>query len=471
MICQICNFQGVGKAFSNHLQSTHKLSSLKYTIDYLHGGVQPQCENCGKETRYVSFSFKRFCKNCAVVGSSIAGKKGGQAPAWNKGKTKKTDPRLLKQSEKMRGENNPFFGKSHTEDTINKMRFSKIVSDSDFESRISERDRDFDLITSYEEYFSRQKQHLEFRCKKCGITTKKTLQAFERGSSCPSCNPVGTSQAEKEIGSFIESLGLEVEYNDRSVLSPKEIDVYVPSKKIGIEHNGLYYHSILNKGTRDRHYYLNKKKKAKSEGVSLIHFFSDEWLDKRDICESMIKNRLGLIHKKIFARKCVLREVSSKDAQTFFKSNHISGYAPSSVRFGLYYENELVLCLSLRKPRQKKYKDLIEISRFASKINTNVAGGLSKILTRIESWARSEGFKGILTYADLRFGEGSGYQNTGFVLEKETGPDYWYSDGRKRFDRFKFRASNGKSEKIIASENNVFKIWGCGSNIFIKNIL
>jgi len=57
------------------------------------------------------------------------------------------------------------------------------------------------------------------------------------------------------------------------------------------------------------------------------------------------------------------------------------------------------------------------------------------------------------------------------VLEKETGPDYWYSDGRKRFDRFKFRASNGKSEKIIASENNVFKIWGCGSNIFIKNIL
>lgn len=470
MICQICNFQGEGKIFSNHLQSIHKISSIKYTVDYLYGGIQPQCENCGKETRYVAFSFKRFCKNCALVASSIAGSKGGKASAWNKGKTKKTDVRLLNQSEKMRGANNPFFGKSHTEDTINKMRFSKIVSGADFESRILEREKDFDLITNYEEYFSRQKQYLEFRCKKCETITKKTLQAFERGSSCPTCNPVGTSQAEKEIGTFIQSLGLEVEYNNRSILSPKEIDIYVPAKKFAIEHNGLYFHSIINRGIRDRHYYLNKKKNAKLLGINLIHIFSDEWIRKREICKSMIKNRLGLIDKKIFARKCELREVTAKEAKSFFESNHISGYVPSLVRFGLYYENELVLCLSLRKPRQKKYKGLIEISRFASKINTNVVGGLTKLLKKSESWTKSENLEGILTYADLRFGNGDGYVEAGFVFKKETGPDYWYSDGQSRFDRFKFRSANGKTEKDIVLENNLFKINGCGSNIFIKSV-
>jgi len=89
MICQICNFQGEGKKFSNHLQSFHKISSKQYTIDYLLGGNQPKCEVCNGETRYVAFSFKRFCKACSRKGSSIAGKEGGSAPAWNKGKTKK----------------------------------------------------------------------------------------------------------------------------------------------------------------------------------------------------------------------------------------------------------------------------------------------------------------------------------------------------------------------------------------------
>lgn len=470
MICQICNFQGEGKIFSNHLQSIHKISSIKYTIDYLYSGTQPMCENCGKETRYVAFSFKRFCKNCSNIASSVAGKKGGKASAWNKGKTKNTDIRILKQSEKMSGKNNHFFGKRHSEESLNKIRFSKIVSDFEFENRIQSREKEFELITNYSDYSSRQNQYLEFKCKKCNSILKKTLQSFERGSVCNICNPAGTSQAEKEIGQFIESLGQKVEYNNRSILSPKEIDVYVPDMNFGIEHNGLYYHSILNGTMRNKNYYLEKKKTAKLKSVNLIHIFSDEWIHKKEICKSMITNRLGLINKKIFARKCDVREVTVKEAKVFFESNHISGYSPSLIRFGLYLENELILCLSLRKPRQKKYKDLIEISRFASKINVNVVGGLSKLIKKAESWAKNEQFKGILTYADLRFGNGDGYLASGFKLIKETGPDYWYSDGRVRFDRFKFRAANGKSEKEIALENNLFKIYGCGSNIFLKEI-
>jgi hypothetical protein len=469
MICQICNFQGEGKKFSNHLQSFHKISSKQYTIDYLLGGNQPKCEVCNGETRYVAFSFKRFCKACSRKGSSIAGKEGGSAPAWNKGKTKKTDKRLLRQSENMKGERNPFFGKHHSDVSLDKMRFSKIVSFEDFDLRIKSRSKDFELITEYDDYFSRQKQYLEFKCKQCNTIFKKTLQAYERGSLCVVCHPVGTSQAEKEIGEYIQSLGQEVEFNNRSILHPKEIDVFVPEKKFGIEHNGLYYHAILNGESKSRYYYLNKKRTAQTLGINLIHIFGDEWISKKEICKSMIKNRLNLIDKKIFARKCNIQEVNVREAKIFFESNHISGYSASLSRWGLYYDNELVLCLSVRKPRQKKYKSLIEISRFASARNTNVVGGLTKLLKKVEFWAKDNGFKGILTYADLRFGDGNGYLKSGFNLMGETGPDYWYTNGQLRFDRFKFKSSNGKTEKQKVLENKLFKIYGCGSNIFIKN--
>lgn len=466
MICQICSHEAEGKKFSNHVRKEHKMNSRQYTINYFYNGSQPQCENCGEETRYVAYRFKRFCKNCSKVASSIAGKEGGKAQAWNKGKTKETDSRIQEQSVKMSGKGNPFFGKRHTDESINKMRFTKIVSRFEFENRIKDREEEFELLTSYDDYFSRQSQYLEFKCKKCNEVSKKTLQAFERGSLCPACNPVGTSQAEKEIGKFIESLGENVEYNDRSVLSPKEIDVFVPSKNLAIEHNGLYFHGILNDGIKNRRYYLNKKLDAKKKGINLIHIFSDEWIHKKEICKSMIKNRLGLIDQKIFARKCEIREVKVKEAKEFFERNHISGYVPSTIRFGLFYRSELVLCLSLRRPRHGKYKGMTEISRFASKINTNVTGGLTRLLKKASIWAKSENYTGIVTYADLRFGNGDGYLTAGFEFKKDTGPDYWYTDGKVRYDRFQFRAKNGKSEKEIAKERKVFKINGCGSNIF-----
>tara|TARA_R110000803_G_scaffold49679_5_gene103366 strand:- start:3621 stop:5033 length:1413 start_codon:yes stop_codon:yes gene_type:complete len=466
MICQICNHEAGGKKFSNHIQREHKVNSKQYTINHLYNEIQPQCENCGNETRYVAYKFKRFCKDCSRIASSVAGKEGGKSQAWNKGKTKQTDKRILNQSMKMSGDGNPFFGKRHSDESIDKMRFTKIVSRFELENRVRNREEEFELLTDYDDYFSRQKQYLEFKCKKCKTVSKKTLQAFERGSLCAICNPVGTSRAEKEIAQFIEDLGEKVELNDRSIISPKEIDILVPNKNLAIEHNGLYYHAVLNDGVKNKRYYLNKKLDAKKKGFNLIHIFSDEWIHKKEICKSMIKNRLGLIDQKIFARKCEIREVEVKEARMFFERNHIAGYVAATIRFGLYYNNELVLCLSLRRPRQGKYKGMTEISRFASKINVNVTGGLTRLIKRSSIWAISEDYKGIVTYADLRFGDGKGYLSASFKFEKDTGPDYWYTDGQVRYDRFRFKSSRGKTEKEIAKENKVFKINGCGSNIF-----
>ena len=75
MKCIICGFEGTGKKFSNHLQKEHKISSKDYTLKFLYKNYNG-CLNCGKETRYVAFTFKKYCKDCAKLGMKEGGSKG-----------------------------------------------------------------------------------------------------------------------------------------------------------------------------------------------------------------------------------------------------------------------------------------------------------------------------------------------------------------------------------------------------------
>ena len=459
MKCQICDFESEGKKFSNHLQKEHKLKSKDYTLKYICKDYIG-CLNCGKETRYVAYTFKKYCKDCAKIGMSIGGKKGGQNESWNKGKTKETDSRIKGHV----GKNNPFWGKKHSEETLNKISLTKRLGGREVLERILKRSKEFEILTPLDEYFSRQRQYLDFKCKKCKFECKKTLQAFERGSLCPKCYPVTKSKAEKEIYEYIFNLGInDVLSNNRSLIKPKEIDILSKQNKFGIEFNGLYWHSdIIDKTTK--YDLIQKTKLCKDAGIKLMHIFSDEWEYKKDICKSMIKNRLGLC-KKIFARKCEIKEISKIEFDNFMNESHISGTVNSSIRVGLFYKDELVSAIGFRKPRQKKWSGYYEISRFATKLEHVVVGGLSKFL----KYFKEEYTDMIMTYADRRFGEGLGYEKVGFQYYGDTGVDYWYSDGRNRYDRFIVKTDSSMSEREKAAEMGLYKVWGCGSNIWILN--
>jgi len=457
MKCQLCDFEGEGKNFSNHLQKVHKLKSKEYTKKYICKDYKG-CLNCGKETRYVAYTFKKYCKDCAKFGMSEGGRKGGKNESWNKGKTKETDCRIKGYS----GESNSFWGKKHSEESLNKMSLIKRLGGKEVLERILKRNKEFEILTPIDEYFSRQRQYLDFKCKKCGFECKKTLQAFERGSLCPKCYPFTKSKAEIEIYEYIVNLRInDVLSNDRSLIKPKEIDILSKQSNFGIEFNGLYWHSdIIDKTTK--YDLLNKTKECKELGVKLMHIYSDEWEYKKNICKSMIKNRLGLCNK-VFARKCKLKQIDKKGFSTFMNDNHISGSVNSSVRLGLYFNEELILVIGFRKPRQKKWKGYYEISRFATKLDYVVVGGLSKLLKFFKNQVSSK----IMTYADRRFGEGLGYEKVGFKYYGDSGIDYWYSDGRNRYDRFIIKTDGEMTEREKAADMGLYKVWGCGSNIWV----
>lgn len=469
MDCKLCEFKHDNlKRFSDHLRVTHELTSEQYTINNNHTGLRPTCPECGDAVRYVSFTFKKYCKNHAKLAMIEGGKIGGQFESWNKGKTKTDDVRIAACAVAMSGENNHFYGKQHTTETRRLISKTKTLGTLSIEQRLSARSSEFSLVTLLEEYWSRQQQYLVFKCVVCGEEQPKTLQAFERGSRCYKCHPVGKSNWELDVFQFVKNISPDAVSGDRSVLSPREIDVYVPSALLGIECHGLFWHSEASHPEGlDKHRHAEKFTAAHDKGVKLLQIFEDEWRDKRDIVEGMIKYRLGKNVERCRTWSTKVEELDSNEERSFFDSSHVSGYTQSKIAWGLRDRSgKIVSALSLRIPRQtKRYENSIEIARFASLPCIIVPGGLSKLLSTASKWAKSNGNKQIMTYVDRRIGDGGGYRSAGFEDMSKTDIDYWYTDGLLRYDRFKFRASEGKSERQIAAEAKVSRIYGCGSSI------
>ena len=259
------------------------------------------------------------------------------------------------------------------------------------------------------------------------------------------------SYQEFEIMSFVRSLGISC-YKDKSVLKPYEIDCYCPEYKIGIEFNGIYWHSNLQK---EKDYHIKKSKLAEQKGVRLIHIYENEWEDARirPILESMLKIAFGKVENRIYARNCEIREITNKEAKPFNEANHLQGHRNAQITYGLFYKGELVQLMSFS--RHKKYE--WEIIRGCPGSNNVVVGGVSKLF---KHFVRENNPNQVFSYADFNKFDGEGYLALGMKFIGYSGPDLrWVIDG-KVIPR---RPSKHKEYKESADAI----IWGAGSKKFL----
>lgn len=468
--CAICNESfNSGKKFTNHLRKVHNVRSVNYTIEHLLNGIVPKClvEGCSTVPRYVALTFKRYCKEHSYKAESTGGHVGGVLKeTWNKDQTKETDERIASLAIKLCGEGNPFFGKKHDAETVQRIADKHRLSLIDVENRV--RIAGGRLVTKPGEY-SRRDESVRLACVLCGIEDEEKLVNIERCWRCKNCFPLGSRQ-QIEILNFVKSLEVgEVMSSIRSVIPPLELDVWVPSQMLAIEYHGLYWHSGGKSGVFDKNRHRQKYLNCKEVGIRLIQFFSDEWIGKREICESMIRNVLKKNTEKIHARSCRVREVDAKISRTFADENHISGKTRATKHFGLFDStNRLVGLATVRTPIQKKWGHVTELARMCFLKGTTVVGGASKLMKRVEEDSFVRGFEGVLSYAELRYGDGGVYEKCGFTCVGEALNNYWFTDGNNRFDRFKFRAQPGKSEKVVYEEAGVRPVFGCGNRIYVK---
>lgn len=296
------------------------------------------------------------------------------------------------------------------------------------------------------------------------------------GSGCIKCSNSGPSKGEQAMYDFVSSF-TDVQQSNRKVLDGKELDIYVKNKNLAIEFDGLYYHSDK---FRKSSYHLDKTSQCESKGIQLIHVFEDEWKYKQNIVKSRLKNILGITDKRIFARKCVVKEISTKDKSEFLDTNHIQGKVGSKVNLGLYFEGELVSLMTfgkLRKNLGQTHRDgHWELLRFCNKLDITVVGGAGKLLKHFEN-----NFEVIelISYADRRWSQGNLYTKLNFELASTSSPNYFYTKGKGalgREARFKYRkdilVSQGfdkdKTEKEIMKERGYFRIYDCGTLKYVK---
>ena len=306
---------------------------------------------------------------------------------------------------------------------------------------------------------------------KIKVDKKETKKIILKPTIIFDKNETGFSQGEKEVLEFIKTFytGSIIE-NDKELISPLELDIVVPDKKIAIEFDGVYWHSV--QAGKDENYHLNKTNLCNEKGYRLLHIFEDEWVFKRDIVNSIIKISLGFVDNKIYARKCIIKEITSKEANVFYNENHIQGGIGSSVNIGLFYNDELVSCLSFAKPRfSTKYN--WEITRFANRLNTSVIGGFSKLFKYF-----TKNYNGsIITYSDKRLFNGSIYRNNGFTELNSSKPSYFYirndivRHSRVSFQKHKLSAlleefDENLTEKENMRNNGYCWIYDCGNYVF-----
>lgn len=316
------------------------------------------------------------------------------------------------------------------------------------------------------EYFDSGTKHL-WKHNTCGHEFSHYLN-YGGMPSCPNCRP--KSIPEEQMFSFVSSL-VQAERGNRKLLgdSGREIDIFVPSKNLGIELNGAYWHSSKFNSMP----ILEKTNLAESVGISLLHFWDHEWISKQEVVKSIISAKLGF-SEKIAARKCELLKIDASTAKDFLNEHHIHGSGNRlTVNFGLYHNKKLVMVTSFGKPRFTKRAEW-EIIRSSSRSGTTVVGGFSKILKRFIS---DNTPKSIVTYADRRFFDGRSYLKMGFEKIATRQPNFWYIKGGKRLSRIEAQKHKLKSilvnfDPSLTEEQNMiaenwFKITDCGVSTWI----
>ncbi len=359
---------------------------------------------------------------------------------------------------------------------MNKEIHSKTISHfyDDYRDRINNKidSKEFSFL-GFEKLVS---TNLLFKCHKCNQDFKiLTYQFYHRVNSgvsiCTSCFPISESSSisQIEIYDFIkENYDGEILFNDKSAIKPFEVDIFIPDLKIGFEFNGLWWHSSKFK---DENYHLHKIEESTKKDIKLLTIWEDDWNIKRDICKSFILNKLKK-SQKIMARKCEIREVEYNISKSFLNDNHFQGDCKSSIRVGLFFENQLVSLMTfskLRLPLGGKHKEgVYELTRFCNKAYITVVGGSSKLLNY---FLKKYNPISIETYSDNLISDGNMYRQLGFNYQHSSTPGYWYVIDQKRENRFNWRKSRlkklgcdmSKTEKEIMEEWGFYRIYNAGN--------
>ena len=187
---------------------------------------------------------------------------------------------------------------------------------------------------------------------------------FPEGTICPICNPIGdkwTSSAELATQEFLKEYHIEFVPHERGIVKKNELDLYIPSKKIAFEINGVYWHSL---DYCDKYHHFNKQDLCRKAGISLYYIWEDWIVSKQDLVFDYIKDLIGIQKSCIQIESTEILGLPKNKAEDFLYNNSLYYTNLDTSRIiGLYSNKELLGLLSYEMLEKE-----IKITSIVSKI-------------------------------------------------------------------------------------------------------
>lgn len=189
------------------------------------------------------------------------------------------------------------------------------------------------------------------KCQEKQFAIHKFVYQWRKNGGCEMCTilmphregVIKNTTTELFVQKILEDHNIEFETSNRKVIGPKELDIYIPSKNIAIEVNGLYWHNIDHKAKED---HLTKYQLCKSKGIRLISIWED-WLKSHpDLVEDLVKKSLGIYNSPNEA-SLTAKIILPGTARKFMELNslHYTHIDPTYKCIGLYDGSDLISIL------------------------------------------------------------------------------------------------------------------------------
>lgn len=322
-------------------------------------------------------------------------------------------------------------------------------------------------------YFLNNKTNIEI-CSKCNAIKKVDLK--HRRFFCP--NKCQWSNEEKNIVDFIKVIyKWKIIENDRNILNGKELDIYIPEKKLAIEYNWLMFHSIwkstakmfnnykLEDEIKDKH--LWKTEACQKQWIQLLHIFENEWLDenKRDIWKSIIKNKIWVYDNIVNIENTIIKLVSNEVKKDFLNIYHLEWDIISNINIWLFDINWELIQLMIFWKNQSNQNTKWDLLRIAIKNSSNIIWWEAKLFKYFIKYYLQR-WENIKAYANLRFSNWNIYKKLWFELIWQSKLNYFYFknwnlelETRQKYQKHKLEYKLSDFDEKLTESENMYNNW------------
>ena len=281
----------------------------------------------------------------------------------------------------------------------------------------------------------------------------------------------------ERVQRFLEELGytkgVDFLVNDREAIKPQEIDFYFPKQKVGIEVNDLWTHNStvgpFGAEPKPKNYHMEKSRQAKEQGIRLIHAWEHYFNNPQqyEVLKNAIKHALGISKYRVYARNTYVKEVPNKDLKGFFNTNNIQGFRGAKTAYALFDKktDEVLMAYSVGASHFAHNKYDMELIRGASKLDTTIVGGASKLWKFIID--SNPEVNSIVYYIDRNIYNGSSIGTLeGNLKLVSTQVGFWnyFVDTEEMKNR---QPAKHKEIKELVAQGKVWEVYNAGTETYV----